>query len=117
MCEAVAKTHASLLYGKELKGQVIQDNSTLVQLVESIKEELSKVTQLFQGFSIEQRKLLDELQTLSIKLCHLEGFHKDTLLTLKASLEEGIKIVEAHTNQHLKLSELLYALETFLKRS
>ena len=35
------------LVAKELRGQVIQDNSTLVQLVESIKEEFSKFTQQF----------------------------------------------------------------------
>ena len=85
-------------------------------VVEPIKKEISKVPQLFQEFSTEQRELLDELQIVSTRLCHLEGIHKDTLLTLKMSHEEGVKIVEAHTAQHLKLSKLLHALETFLKR-
>ena len=86
-------------------------------VVKPIKEEISKVTQLFQEFSIEQRKLLDELQTVFTRSCHLEGIHKDALLTLKMSHEEGVKIVEAHIAQHFKLSKLLHTLETFLKRS
>ena len=86
------------------------------QIVEPIKEEISKIAQLILGFSSEQKKLLDEFHTLFAKLSHLEGLHTDTLVPLKASIEEGLKTLETHTAQHLNLSEILRTLEILLKR-
>ena len=41
-------------------------------IVESLKEEFSKMTQLILGFSNEQKGLLNELQNLSTRLCYIE---------------------------------------------
>ena len=104
-------TSVDLLYLHDNQLQMITNS-----VVESLKGEFSKMTQLILGFSNEQKDLLNELQNLSTRLHHIERLHTDTLVPLKASLEEGVKALETHIEQHLNLSKILCTLEILLKR-